>query len=220
MRLLIVDDEELIRNLIKDYCTIEGYTCDLASSGLEAVDLCEKNDYDLIIMDIMMPIMDGYEASRIIKSKKNIPILMLSARNEEIDKINGFEEGIDDYVTKPFSPKELICRIKAITKRYNNDDIIKYQGITIDNLSHEVTIDGENIILTHTQYELLKYFIENRGIALSREKIIENIMGYDYEADDRTIDAHIKLLRSKLGNYRNYIKTVRNVGYKFSNEEK
>ena len=170
MRLLIVDDEELIRNLIKDYSTMEGYTCDLASSGLEAVDLCEKNDYDLIIMDIMMPIMDGYEASRIIKSKKNIPILMLSARNEEIDKINGFEEGIDDYVTKPFSPKELICRIKAITKRYNNDDIIKYQGITIDNLSHEVTIDGENIILTHTQYELLKYFIENRGIALSREK--------------------------------------------------
>lgn len=219
MRLLIVDDEELIRNIIKDYCSIEGYICDMASSGLEAIDFVEKNDYDLIIMDIMMPIMDGYEASRIIKEKKNIPILMLSARNEEIDKINGFEEGIDDYVTKPFSPKELIYRIKAITKRYSKDDIIRYKGIIIDNLSHEVTIDSKKITLTHTQYELLKYFLENRNIALSREKIIENIMGYDYEADDRTIDAHIKLLRSKLGNYRNLIKTVRNVGYKFTDEE-
>lgn len=219
MRLLIVDDEELIRNIIKDYCSIEGYICDMASSGLEAVDYVEKNDYDLIIMDIMMPIMDGYEASRIIKEKKNIPILMLSARNEEIDKINGFEEGIDDYVTKPFSPKELIYRIKAITKRYSKDDIIRYKGIIIDNLSHEVTIDSKKITLTHTQYELLKYFLENRNIALSREKIIENIMGYDYEADDRTIDAHIKLLRSKMGNYRNLIKTVRNVGYKFTDEE-
>lgn len=219
MRLLIVDDEELIRNIIKDYCSIEGYICDMASSGLEAIDFVEKNDYDLIIMDIMMPIMDGYEASRIIKEKKNIPILMLSARNEEIDKINGFEEGIDDYVTKPFSPKELIYRIKAITKRYSKDDIIRYKGIIIDNLSHEVTIDSKKITLTHTQYELLKYFLENRNIALSREKIIENIMGYDYEADDRTIDAHIKLLRSKMGNYRNLIKTVRNVGYKFTDEE-
>lgn len=219
MRLLIVDDEELIRNIIKDYCSIEGYICDMASSGLEAIDYVEKNDYDLIIMDIMMPIMDGYEASRIIKEKKDIPILMLSARNEEIDKINGFEEGIDDYVTKPFSPKELIYRIKAITKRYSKDDIIRYKGIIIDNLSHEVTIDSKKITLTHTQYELLKYFLENRNIALSREKIIENIMGYDYEADDRTIDAHIKLLRSKMGNYRNLIKTVRNVGYKFTDEE-
>lgn len=220
MHLLIVDDEELIRNLIKDYCVSEGFICDLASSGIEAIEFCEKNDYDLIIMDIMMPIMDGYEASKKIKEKKDIPILMLSALNEEIDKINGFETGIDDYVTKPFSPKELICRIKAITKRYNKGDVVAYKGIIIDDLSHEVSIDGENISLTHTQYELLKYFIENRGIALSRDKIIENIMGYDYEADDRTIDAHIKLLRSKLGKYRNYIKTIRNVGYKFSDEEK
>lgn len=220
MHLLIVDDEELIRNLIKDYCVSEGFICDLAASGIEAIEFCEKNDYDLIIMDIMMPIMDGYEASKKIKEKKDIPILMLSALNEEIDKINGFETGIDDYVTKPFSPKELICRIKAITKRYNKGDVVAYKGIIIDDLSHEVSIDGENISLTHTQYELLKYFIENRGIALSRDKIIENIMGYDYEADDRTIDAHIKLLRSKLGKYRNYIKTIRNVGYKFSDEEK
>ncbi len=220
MRILIVDDEELIRNLIKDYCVQEGYNCDLAESGVEAINYCEKYDYDLIIMDIMMPIMDGFEASKIIKSKKNIPILMLSARGEEEDKINGFETGIDDYVTKPFSPKELICRIKAITKRYQSNDIISYKGIVIDNLSHEVSIDGENVPMTHTQYELLKYFIENKGIALSREKIIENIMGYDYEADDRTIDAHIKLLRSKMGQYRTLIKTIRNVGYKLVDEQK
>lgn len=220
MRILIVDDEELIRNLIKDYCVQEGYNCDLAESGAEAINYCEKYDYDLIIMDIMMPIMDGFEASKIIKSKKNIPILMLSARGEEEDKINGFETGIDDYVTKPFSPKELICRIKAITKRYQSNDIISYKGIVIDNLSHEVSIDGENVPMTHTQYELLKYFIENKGIALSREKIIENIMGYDYEADDRTIDAHIKLLRSKMGQYRTLIKTIRNVGYKLVDEQK
>jgi response regulator receiver domain protein len=220
MRILIVDDEELIRNLIKDYCVQEGYNCDLAESGVEAINYCEKYDYDLIIMDIMMPIMDGFEASKIIKSKKNIPILMLSARGEEDDKINGFETGIDDYVTKPFSPKELICRIKAITKRYQSNDIISYKGIVIDNLSHEVSIDGESVPMTHTQYELLKYFIENKGIALSREKIIENIMGYDYEADDRTIDAHIKLLRSKMGQYRTLIKTIRNVGYKLVDEQK
>lgn len=220
MRILIVDDEELIRNLIKDYCVQEGYNCDLAESGVEAINYCEKYDYDLIIMDIMMPIMDGFEASKIIKGKKNIPILMLSARGEEEDKINGFETGIDDYVTKPFSPKELICRIKAITKRYQSNDIISYKGIVIDNLSHEVSIDGENVSMTHTQYELLKYFIENKGIALSREKIIENIMGYDYEADDRTIDAHIKLLRSKMGQYRTLIKTIRNVGYKLVDEQK
>ena len=220
MHILIVDDEELIRNLIKDYCVQEGYNCDLAESGVEAINYCEKYDYDLIIMDIMMPIMDGFEASKIIKSKKNIPILMLSARGEEEDKINGFETGIDDYVTKPFSPKELICRIKAITKRYQSNDIISYKGIVIDNLSHEVSIDGENVPMTHTQYELLKYFIENKGIALSREKIIENIMGYDYEADDRTIDAHIKLLRSKMGQYRTLIKTIRNVGYKLVDEQK
>lgn len=220
MRILIVDDEELIRNLIKDYCVQEGYNCDLAESGVEAINYCEKYDYDLIIMDIMMPIMDGFEASKIIKGKKNIPILMLSARGEEEDKINGFETGIDDYVTKPFSPKELICRIKAITKRYQSDDIISYKGIVIDNLSHEVSIDGESVPMTHTQYELLKYFIENKGIALSREKIIENIMGYDYEADDRTIDAHIKLLRSKMGQYRTLIKTIRNVGYKLVDEQK
>ena len=220
MRILIVDDEELIRNLIKDYCVQEGYSCDLAESGVEAINYCEKYDYDLIIMDIMMPIMDGFEASKIIKGKKNIPILMLSARGEEEDKINGFETGIDDYVTKPFSPKELICRIKAITKRYQSNDIISYKGIVIDNLSHEVSIDGENVPMTHTQYELLKYFIENKGIALSREKIIENIMGYDYEADDRTIDAHIKLLRSKMGQYRTLIKTIRNVGYKLVDEQK
>ena len=217
MRLLIVDDEELIRNLIKDYCTIEGYTCDLASSGLEAVDLCEKNDYDLIIMDIMMPIMDGYEASRIIKSKKNIPILMLSARNEEIDKINGFEEGIDDYVTKPFSPKELVARVKAVTRR-NNDDLTEdfvYEGLKVNFMGRVITIDDEEIRVTPKEFDLLAYFIKNKNIAISRETLLNKIWGYDFFGDDRTVDTHIKMLRNSLGKYRDLIITVRGVGYKF-----
>lgn len=219
MHILIVDDEILIRDVIKDYLDIEGYTSDEASNGEEAIELVNKNDYDLIIMDIMMPHMDGYEASKAIKEIKNIPIIMLSARTNEFDKLHGFELGIDDYVTKPFSPKELIARVKAVTKRNKESDILSIGNIKINNLSHEVIIDDKKVEMTHTQFELLTLFIENPNIALTREQIIEHIWGYEYDAEDRTIDAHIKLLRSKLGKYRNSIKTIRKVGYKFVYEE-
>ena len=219
MHILVCDDEQLIRDLIKEYVENEGYKCDEASDGEEAIELVEEHDYDLIIMDIMMPGMDGMTAVKEIKQIKDIPVLMLSARKEEYDKLQGFDLGIDDYVTKPFSPKELIARIKVILKRNGNDDIITCGNITIDNVSHDVKIDNKSIDLTSTQYDLLTLFITNKDVALSREKIIEKVFGYDYEADDRTIDAHIKLLRSKLGKYRNSIKTIRNVGYKFVYEE-
>ena len=220
MRILVCDDELLIRELIRDYCINEGYDCDLAEDGSVAIDLCERNDYDLIIMDIMMPNVDGLTAIKEIKKIKDIPTIMLSARKEEEDKLHGFDLGIEDYVTKPFSPKELMARIKVIMKRYNKYDSISIGNITINNSTHEVFIDNEIVDVTSTQFELLKLFIENQGLALSRDKIIECIWGYDYDADDRTIDAHIKLLRSKLGKYRDSIKTIRKVGYKFVYEEK
>ena len=220
MHILVVDDEELIRAVIKNYLDTEAYTYDEADNGEEAVKLVEDNNYDLIIMDIMMPKMDGYEAVKKIKAiNKNIPVIMLSARKEEEDKLQGFDYGIDDYVTKPFSPKELMARIKAVTKRTDKEGRIKVGNIELDNKSYQVFINGENIDVTHTQFELLSLFLTNQNIALSRDKIIESIWGYDYEADDRTIDAHIKLLRAKLGKYRNSIKTIRKVGYKFNYEE-
>lgn len=219
MHILIVDDEELIRSVIKDYILEEHYTCDEADNGESAISLVEENNYDIIIMDIMMPKMDGYQAIKEIKRIKDIPVIMLSARTEEIDKLQGFDIGIDDYVTKPFSPKELIARIKAVAKRNKEADIISVGNIILNNSSREVKIDGELIEFTHTQFELLKLFLSNVNIALSRDRIIESIWGYDYEADDRTIDAHIKLLRSKLGKYRNSIKTIRKVGYKFIYEK-
>ena len=219
MRVLVVDDEKLIRMVIKDYLENEGYFVDEASNGQDAISLALKNDYSLIIMDIMMPVMDGFTAVKEIKKIKDIPVIMLSARKEEYDKLQGFDIGIDDYVTKPFSPKELVARIKAVTKRNKELDNIKIGNITINKLSHEVKIDDKVIEVTHTQYELLCLFLTNEGLALSRDAIIENIWGYDYDADDRTIDAHIKLLRNKLGKYRNSIKTIRKVGYKFDYEE-
>ena len=220
MKILIVDDEELIRSVIKEYCLREGYLLDEASDGYEAINKCEENDYDLIIMDIMMPNMDGFTAIKEIKTFKDIPVIMLSARGEEIDKLNGFNIGIDDYVTKPFSPKELMARIKAVTKRNFKDDIITLDNLSINRHTREVTIDGKIIELTHTQFELLYLFLTNLNIVLSRENIIFHLWGYDYEADDRTVDAHIKLLRSKIGKYRDNIKTIRKVGYKFEYKEK
>jgi DNA-binding response OmpR family regulator len=220
MKLLVVDDESLIRDVIKDYAVNEGYEVDEASDGDIAVDKCESNKYDLIIMDIMMKNKDGYEAVKEIKELQDVPIIMLSARKEEIDKLQGFDVGIDDYVTKPFSPKELMARIKAVIKRSSGEsDKLQVGNIVIDNLSHEVIIDGDKVEMTNTQFELLSLFLSNKNIALSRDKIIEKVFGYDYEADDRTIDAHIKLLRSKLGKYRDSIKTIRKVGYKFTYEE-
>ena len=215
MKLLVVDDEELIRNVIKEYAKIENYDVDEASDGDEAVKKALENDYDVIIMDIMMPKRDGFSAIKEIKQEKDTSVIVLSARTMEEDKLNGFDLGIDDYVIKPFSPKELIARIKAVTKRKKEEDIIEVGTIKLSNLTREVTIDNEVITLTHTQFELLKLFLTNLNIALSREIIINKIWGYDYEADDRTIDAHIKLLRSKLKTYRDNIKTIRKVGYKF-----
>lgn len=215
MKLLVVDDEELIRNVIKEYAKIENYEVDEAADGDEAAEKALENDYDVIIMDIMMPKRDGFSAIKEIKQEKDTPVIVLSARTMEEDKLNGFDLGIDDYVIKPFSPKELIARIKAVTKRQKEEDIIEVGTIKLSNLTREVTIDNEVISLTHTQFELLKLFLTNLNIALSREIIINKIWGYDYEADNRTIDAHIKLLRSKLKTYRDNIKTIRKVGYKF-----
>ena len=220
MKLLVVDDELLIRNVIKEYALNEGYTVDESEDGNEAIEKFEENNYDLIIMDIMMPHKDGFSSAKEIKEIKNIPIIFLSARTEELDKLNGFSLGADDYVTKPFSPKELMARIKAVSKRNETEEIIKVDNITINKTSREVIIDDKIVEMTHTQFELLYLFLSNPNIVLSRENIIKNIWGYDYEADDRTIDAHIKLLRNKLGKHRDDIKTIRKVGYKFEYKEK
>ena len=220
MKLLVVGDELLIRNVIKEYALNEGYTVDEAEDGNEAIEKVEENNYDLIIMDIMMPHKDGFSSAKEIKEIKNIPIIFLSARTEELDKLNGFSLGADDYVTKPFSPKELMARIKAVSKRNETEEIIKVDNITINKTSREVIIDDKIVEMTHTQFELLYLFLSNPNIVLSRENIIKNIWGYDYEADDRTIDAHIKLLRNKLGKHRDDIKTIRKVGYKFEYKEK
>ena len=221
MRILIVDDEELIRTVIKEYAEIEGYETDEASNGLEAIDKCKENSYDLIIMDIMMPKLDGYQAVKEIQKEKNTPILMLSARGEEYDKLLGFDLGIDDYVQKPFSPKELMARIKAILKRVNKVTK-KYtiDTLVIDDGAREVYVDDEKAILTLKEYELLKYLIENENIAVSREQLLTNIWGYDFYGDDRTVDTHIKTLRSKIGKYKDNIVTLRGVGYKFEVKEK
>ena len=220
MRILIVDDEELIRTVIKEYAEIEGYEIDEASNGLEAIDKCKENSYDLIIMDIMMPKLDGYQAVKEIQKEKNTPILMLSARGEEYDKLLGFDLGIDDYVQKPFSPKELMARIKAILKRVNKVTK-KYtiDTLVIDDGAREVYVDNEKAILTLKEYELLKYLIENENIAVSREQLLTNIWGYDFYGDDRTVDTHIKTLRSKIGKYKDNIVTLRGVGYKFEYKE-
>lgn len=216
MKILVVDDEELIRNVIKEYLTIEEYTVEEAENGLAAIEKAKANDYDLIIMDIMMPKMDGYQACKEIKKIKNVPFIMLSARSEEYDKLIGFDLGIDDYVTKPFSPKELVARIKAILKRSKNEEATyTFDGLTINDLAHEVKVDGKKVNLTPKEYDLLKYLVTNKNIALSREQLLTNIWGYDFFGDDRTIDTHIKTLRNSLGQYRKFIVTVRQVGYKF-----
>lgn len=216
MKILVVDDEELIRTVIKEYATLEKYEVDEAENGEEAIEKCKNNNYDLIIMDIMMPKLDGYQAVKEIRKTKNTPVLMLSARGEEYDKLLGFDLGIDDYVQKPFSPKELMARVKAILKRVNNDNDKKsYDGLVIDDLAREVTVDGKNVNLTLKEYELLKYLTDNKNIAITRDKLLSSIWGYDFYGDDRTVDTHIKTLRSKIGRYKDNIVTVRGVGYKF-----
>lgn len=220
MKILIVDDEELIRTVIREYATLEGYEVDEAGNGVEAVNKCEKENFDLIIMDIMMPKLDGYQAVKEIHKNNNTPILMLSARGEEYDKLLGFDLGIDDYVMKPFSPKELMARIKAILKRSNKVNEKTILGsLVIDAKAREVEVEGEKVILTLKEYELLKYLIDNKNIAISREQLLTNIWGYDFYGDERTVDTHIKTLRSKIGQYKDNIITLRGVGYKFEYKE-
>ena len=216
MKILVVDDEKLIRDVVKEYLQLDGFTVEEASNGDEAVELSMQNEYNLIIMDIMMPKKDGYQAVREIKKVKDIPVLMLSARGEEFDKLIGFDLGIDDYVTKPFSTKELVARVKAIIKRNEKSGVkLEFGGLVLDDKAHEVTIDGKSVNLTPKEYDLLKYFVSNNHIALSREQLLTNIWGYDFYGDDRTVDTHVKTLRHQLGKYGQYIKTVRKVGYKF-----
>ncbi len=223
MKVLIVDDEELIRDVIKEYLNLENMLFEEASNGYEAIEKAKQEDFDVIIMDIMMPKMDGYKAVKEIREFSNVPFIMLSARSEEYDKLTCFDIGVDDYVTKPFSPRELIARIKAVTKRNNvvdnNQVSYKFKGLEIDASAHEVYIDGNNIYLTPKEYDLLMYLIENKNIALTRENLLTNIWGYDFYGDDRTVDTHIKTLRNNLGKYRNFIITIRKVGYKFEYKE-
>ena len=218
MKVLIVDDEKLIRDVIKEYCINNNYDTLEASNGTEAIELASKAD--IIIMDIMMPKMDGFTAYKKIKEKYDIPTIMLSARGEEYDKLNGFDLGIDDYVTKPFSPKELMARINAVIKRYKGEeDVFIFKDLKVDFLAHSVYVNDKEVILTPKEYELLVYFIKNNGIALSREQLLNNVWEYDYIGNDRTIDTHIKMLRNNLGKYRDLIKTVRRMGYKFETKE-
>ncbi|SEP86916.1 DNA-binding response regulator, OmpR family, contains REC and winged-helix (wHTH) domain [Lachnospiraceae bacterium RM5] len=222
--ILVVDDEEKIRTVIRKYAEFEGYNIKEVSNGLEAVKECTMNDYDLIILDIMMPELDGFSACRKIRETKDTPIIMLSARGEEYDKIHGFELGIDDYVVKPFSPRELMMRVKAVLSRHNlnvkdkEHEVYDIEGLHIDFTGRIVMVDGKTVNMTPKEYDLLFYLALNRGIALTREKIINDVWGYDYYGDDRTLDTHIKLLRSSLGKYRKYLVTLRGVGYRF--EEK
>ena len=223
MKLLIVDDEQRIRSLIAKYAAFEGYETAEASDGMQAVEMCRTERYDLIIMDVMMPELDGFSAVREIRKNGNTPVIMLSARGEEYDRIHGFELGIDDYVVKPFSPKELMMRVAAVLKRSGRDkqadsDVISFDGLTIDFTARRVTVDGQETDLSPKEYELLFYMVRNRGIALSREKLISDVWGYDFFGDDRTLDTHIKLLRKQLGPYADRITTLRGVGYRFEKE--
>lgn len=221
MNILIVDDEELIRDVIREYLVLDGFSVDEAKDGREAVNMALEKDYDLIIMDIMMPHKDGYQACREIKEIKDIPFIFLSARSDEYDKLLGFDIGVDDYVTKPFSPKELVARVRAVIKRSTGlKKVYKVEGLVLDDQAHDVFIDDEKIYLTPKEYDLLKYFIVNKNVALSREQLLTNVWGYDFFGDDRTIDTHVKTLRNNLKHYRDFITTVRGVGYKFEYYEK
>lgn len=219
MKVLIVDDEAMIRSVLKEYVQFEGGTAYEAADGMEAVKMCRENDFDIILMDIMMPRLDGFSAVKEIKKIKNIPVIMLSARGEEYDKLFGFEIGADDYVTKPFSPKEVMARIHAVLKRRNgeeyNKDVISFEGLTVDMVGRNVFVDGEKAELTPKEYEILFYFVKNKGVALTREKLLTDVWGFDFYGDDRTVDTHIKMLRSNLKQYRKFIVTLRGLGYKF-----
>ncbi len=220
-KILIVDDEENIRNVVAEYAQFENYIVDEAADGIEALELCKKMQYDTIILDVMLPKLDGFSTCKEIRKISDAPILMLSARSDEYNKLFAFEVGADDYVVKPFSPKELMARISAIIKRSNKtikeitSDPLVFGGLTIDLSGRVVTVDGEKISLTPKEYDLLFYLVQNKNIALSRESLLQAIWGYNFYGDDRTIDTHIKNLRTELGPYRDYIVTLRGMGYKF-----
>ena len=220
-RILIVDDEPDIHELIRRFAERDGYETVCVSDGADAVELCRKEDFDAIVMDFMMPEMDGLMATRKIHETKDIPVLMLSARGTEYDKLFGFEAGIDDYVTKPFSPKELMARLRVILRRHGGnarekqEPALSFRSLSVDESGRRVTVDGEAVELTAKEFDLLVYLLRNRGIVLSRDKILNEVWGYDFFGEDRTVDWQIKLLRQKLGPYRENVRTVRGVGYKF-----
>ena len=223
MKLLVVDDEARIRDIIRKYASFEGYSVDEAADGMEAVRKCRAGDYDLVLMDVMMPELDGFSAVREIRRESQVPVLMLSARGEEYDRIHGFELGIDDYVVKPFSPRELMMRVGAILKRSagtqkTEHEIVTFGSLEIDFTGRIVRIDGKPLELSPKEYELLFFMVRNRGIALTREKLLREIWGYDFYGDDRTLDTHIKLLRKQLGPYADRITTLRGVGYRFEKD--
>lgn len=220
-KILIVDDEENIREVLKEYAEFEGHEVDEAGDGMKAIEMTKAKDYDIIIMDVMLPRLDGYSACKEIRKFKQTPMLMLSARGEEYDKLHGFDVGIDDYVVKPFSPKEVMARVNAIVKRNSMavsatvTEVEKFEGLEINFTSRDVFIDGEKANLTPKEYDLLFYLVRNKNIALTRNKLLEEVWGYDFFGDDRTIDTHIKMLRNNLGPYRKFIVTLRGLGYKF-----
>ncbi|WP_312430316.1 response regulator transcription factor [Lacrimispora sp.] len=218
LKILVVDDEARMRKLVKDFLSVKGFSVVEASNGEEAVDIFfEQKDIVLIILDVMMPKMDGWETCKTIRKYSQVPIIMLTARSEERDELQGFDLGVDEYISKPFSPKILVARVDAILRRSNAvpTDTVEIGGICIDKAAHQVTIDGKDIDLSYKEFELLAYFLENQGIALSREKILNNVWNYDYFGDARTIDTHVKKLRSKMGDKGDYIKTIWGMGYKF-----
>lgn len=222
--ILVVDDEDKIRDIIKKYANFEGYSVTEASNGMEAVEKCKNHKFDIIIMDIMMPELDGFSACREIRKTSDTPVIMLSARGEEYDRIHGFELGIDDYVVKPFSPRELMMRVDAIMKRSKGsmkpeNEVFQQGRLSIDFTARTVCVDGTRLSLSPKEYDLLFYLVKNRGIALTRERLITEVWGYDFYGDDRTLDTHIKLLRKSLGDYSRYIVTLRGVGYRFETDQ-
>ena len=220
-KILVVDDEFRIRQIIRKYAEFEGYEVEEAVDGMEAIRICRQKDFDLIIMDVMMPELDGFSACREIRKFRDTPIIMLSARGEEYDKIHGFELGSDDYVVKPFSPKELMMRVGAVIKRSGKGgepakkDVFTYKGLEVDFSARIVSIDGKRVEMTPKEYDLFFYMVRNKGIALTRESLISEVWGYDFFGDERTLDTHIKLLRKSLGEYSKCIVTLRGVGYRF-----
>lgn len=217
MRILIVDDEIKIREVVSEYAKAMGYECDQACNGKEAIEMVRNGSYDCVVMDIMMPELDGFSACRKIKAIRDVPVIMLSARTEEDDKLFSFDIGVDDYITKPFSPKELMARIKVVCERnsvHTNEKYI-FDGLVIDKDGRSVTVDGEKVTLTPKELDLLIYLVEHKNIALGRDKLLSAVWETEYYDDDRTIDTHIKMLRKDLGKYADYIVTVRGMGYKF-----